>query len=70
MKSAELTGEEQTAILAERYSHRAEAYDELWSPIIRLRHQVRQKYRDVAADPGGITPAGFERMALSSGAWV
>ncbi len=35
MKPAELTGEEQTAILAERYSQRAEAYDELWSPIIR-----------------------------------
>jgi ubiquinone/menaquinone biosynthesis C-methylase UbiE len=32
---AELTPEEQTAILAERYSQRAEAYDSLWSPIIR-----------------------------------
>jgi ubiquinone/menaquinone biosynthesis C-methylase UbiE len=31
----EPTAEEQTAILAERYSERAEAYDALWSPVIR-----------------------------------
>ncbi len=31
----ELTAEEQSAILADRYSHRAQAYDSLWSPIIR-----------------------------------
>ena len=30
-----LTAEEQSAILAERYSARAEAYDALWSPVIR-----------------------------------
>ena len=42
--SAELTADEQTAILADRYSLRADAYDELWSPVIRpsgeslLRH--------------------------------
>jgi ubiquinone/menaquinone biosynthesis C-methylase UbiE len=30
-----LTPDEQTAILAERYSLRAEAYDALWSPVIR-----------------------------------
>ncbi len=35
MKRADLTAEEQTAILADRYSQRAEAYDELWSPVIR-----------------------------------
>jgi ubiquinone/menaquinone biosynthesis C-methylase UbiE len=35
MKRAELTEDEQTAILAERYSQRAEAYDKLWSPVIR-----------------------------------
>jgi ubiquinone/menaquinone biosynthesis C-methylase UbiE len=35
MKRADLTAEEQTAILATRYSLRAEAYDELWSPVIR-----------------------------------
>jgi ubiquinone/menaquinone biosynthesis C-methylase UbiE len=31
----DLTADEQTAILAERYSLRAEAYDTLWSPVIR-----------------------------------
>src|SRR4029077_7348268 len=35
MKQAELTAGEQTAMLADRYSQRAEAYDGLWSPIIR-----------------------------------
>jgi ubiquinone/menaquinone biosynthesis C-methylase UbiE len=30
----ELTAEDQTAILADRYSLRAEAYDALWSPVI------------------------------------
>ena len=34
MSPGELTAEEQTAILAERYSLRAEAYDALWSPVI------------------------------------
>jgi SAM-dependent methyltransferase len=33
--AGELTPDEQTAILAERYSLRAEAYDALWSPVIR-----------------------------------
>ena len=35
MKPADLTDDEQAAILAERYSQRAEAYDKLWSPVIR-----------------------------------
>jgi ubiquinone/menaquinone biosynthesis C-methylase UbiE len=35
MKQADLTADEQTAMLADRYSQRAEAYDGLWSPIIR-----------------------------------
>jgi len=36
MKSAEqLTAEEQSAILAERYTVRAEEYDAFWSPVIR-----------------------------------
>jgi SAM-dependent methyltransferase len=34
-KPDELTAAEQTAILAERYTARAEAYDTLWSPVIR-----------------------------------
>jgi ubiquinone/menaquinone biosynthesis C-methylase UbiE len=35
MKQADLTADEQMAMLADRYSQRAEAYDGLWSPIIR-----------------------------------
>jgi ubiquinone/menaquinone biosynthesis C-methylase UbiE len=35
MPADDLTAGEQTAILAERYSVRAEAYDALWSPVIR-----------------------------------
>ena len=36
MKSAgELTADEQSALLAERYTLRAEAYDAFWSPVIR-----------------------------------
>src|SRR5438309_9267521 len=35
MKGADLTSRQQTAMLADRYSQRAEAYDGLWSPIIR-----------------------------------
>ncbi len=31
----EFTAAEQTAILAERYSLRAAAYDAFWSPVIR-----------------------------------
>ena len=36
MKPAELTREKQTAILAERYSDRAQAYDKYWSPVNRV----------------------------------
>jgi ubiquinone/menaquinone biosynthesis C-methylase UbiE len=35
MKRTELTPDEQTAALADRYSQRAKVYDSLWSPIIR-----------------------------------
>src|SRR5438309_5177876 len=35
MKGADLTTRQQTAMLADRYSQRAEAYEALWSPIIR-----------------------------------
>jgi len=35
MKQAGLTADEQMAVLADRYSQRAGAYDGLWSPIIR-----------------------------------
>ena len=35
MPPDQLTADEQSAILAERYSMRAEVYDSLWSPAIR-----------------------------------
>ncbi|OLC65201.1 MAG: hypothetical protein AUI42_02875 [Actinobacteria bacterium 13_1_40CM_2_65_8] len=35
MKEADLTANQQTAMLADRYTQRAGAYEALWSPIIR-----------------------------------
>jgi ubiquinone/menaquinone biosynthesis C-methylase UbiE len=35
MKLPSLTADQQTAMLADRYTQRAEVYDALWSPIIR-----------------------------------
>src|SRR5438128_12207647 len=35
MNRAGLTASQQTAMLADRYTQRAEAYEALWSPIIR-----------------------------------
>jgi ubiquinone/menaquinone biosynthesis C-methylase UbiE len=66
MKPTELTGEEQTAILAERYSQRAEAYDQLWSPVIRpvgerLINQLSlgavRSIIDVGTGAGALLPA-------------
>ncbi len=75
MKAADLTAGQQTAILAERYSQRAEAYDGLWSPIIRpvgerliarlplsanTRHVI-----DVGTGAGALLPA-IQRVAPSA----
>ena len=35
MNQADLTANQQTAMLADRYTQRADAYEALWSPIIR-----------------------------------
>jgi len=35
MKQVDLTANQQTAMLADRYTQRAEVYDALWSPVIR-----------------------------------
>lgn len=35
MNRADLTANQQTAMLADRYTQRADAYEALWSPIIR-----------------------------------
>jgi ubiquinone/menaquinone biosynthesis C-methylase UbiE len=62
----ELTAEEQTAKLAERYSQRAPAYDSLWSPIIRpageqlIRHLPLTGSRtiiDIGTGTGALLPA-------------
>ena len=61
----ELTAEQQTAILAERYSMRAGAYDALWSPVIRpvgerlLGHLPLSQARnviDVGTGSGALLP--------------
>jgi ubiquinone/menaquinone biosynthesis C-methylase UbiE len=66
MMPAELTEDEQTAILAERYSQRAEAYDQLWSPVIRpagerlIRHLPLKGASciiDVGTGAGALLPA-------------
>jgi ubiquinone/menaquinone biosynthesis C-methylase UbiE len=66
MKSADqLTADEQSAILAERYTLRAEAYDALWSPVIRpvgerlLAHLPLSRARnviDVGTGAGALLP--------------
>ena len=66
MKPAQLTEDEQTAILAERYSQRAEAYDKLWSPVIRpagerlirqLPLKASRSIIDVGTGSGALLPA-------------
>ena len=66
MTPAELTGDEQTAILAERYSQRAGAYDKLWSPVIRpagerlimqLPLKAASSIIDVGTGAGALLPA-------------
>jgi ubiquinone/menaquinone biosynthesis C-methylase UbiE len=61
----ELTADQQTAILAERYSSRADAYDALWSPVIRpagerlighLPLSRAKKIVDVGTGSGALLP--------------
>jgi|SRR5579859_1674432 len=67
MNRADLTADEQTAMLADRYTQRAEAYDALWSPIIRPAGErliarlplstASRSILDVATGSGALLPA-------------
>jgi len=66
MTRADLSAEEQTAILADRYSQRADAYDQLWSLVIRppgellisqLSLSAAQCIIDVGTGAGALLPA-------------
>jgi len=75
MKQVDLTADKQMAMLADRYSQRADAYDGLWSPIIRpagerliahLPLSSTTKYIiDIGTGAGALLPA-IERSAPSA----
>jgi ubiquinone/menaquinone biosynthesis C-methylase UbiE len=66
MNQADLSADDQTAILADRYSQRADAYDQLWSPVIRppgerlisqLSLSAAKCIIDVGTGAGALLPA-------------
>jgi ubiquinone/menaquinone biosynthesis C-methylase UbiE len=75
MKQADLTADEQMAVLADRYSQRADAYDGLWSPIIRpagerlIAHLplsgTTKHIIDIGTGAGALLPA-IQRLAPSA----
>jgi ubiquinone/menaquinone biosynthesis C-methylase UbiE len=71
----QFTAEEQTAILAERYSQRAEGYDASWSPVIRpigerlLAHlplAAAKDVIDVGTGAGALLPAIQDAAPLAT----
>src|SRR5437660_11091591 len=78
MKATNLTAGEQIAILADRYSQRAEAYDGLWSPVIRpvgerliARLPLSAKTSpliDIATGAGAVLPDHQRRAPMAESA--
>jgi hypothetical protein len=62
MNRADLSADEQTAILADRYSQRADTYDELWSPVTRSTSRLRLLSLD-EGDRGACLRLIRERLA-------
>lgn len=75
MNRADLTADQQTAMLADRYTQRAEVYDALWSPVIRplgerlvARLPLSSSTRsvvDIGTGAGALLPA-IQRAAPSA----
>jgi ubiquinone/menaquinone biosynthesis C-methylase UbiE len=75
MNRADLSADEQTAMLADRYTQRADAYEALWSPIIRpvgerlISHlplsSTTRSVVDIGTGAGALLPA-IKRAAPSA----
>ncbi len=75
MNRADLTANQQTAMLADRYTQRAESYEALWSPIIRpvgehlIAHlplsSTTRSVVDIGTGAGALLPA-IKRAAPSA----
>ncbi|MHB8588556.1 MAG: class I SAM-dependent methyltransferase [Candidatus Dormibacteraceae bacterium] len=64
MNRADLTADQQTAMLAQRYSQRAEVYDALWSPIIRPAGERLVARLPLSRSTGSVVDIGTGAGAL------